>query len=256
MKQAVIFFWVIGSLWAPGEALAQSTPIPLATGEWAPYTSKDMEGFGAFTEIVSAAFHEAGMEPRYQFYPWKRAEEYTREGTVFAAFPYKITDERLLIYDFSEAVMLSTGRFFYLKSRFPQRLDYQEFADLAALRIGGVLGYWYETPFKEAKLMVEYVPTDEQNFMKLYAGRLDLVACDELVGWGLINKLYTREVSQFATIDKPMNEDALALMVSRTYPNAAAITSAFNAALKRLEAQRKVKEILSRHGLQDYRTSE
>ncbi|MDZ7830302.1 MAG: transporter substrate-binding domain-containing protein [Desulfobacterales bacterium] len=256
MKQAVILFWIIGFLGLNGDAFAQLPPIPLATGEWAPYASQGMEGYGVFSEIVSAAFHEAGIEPRYQFYPWKRAGEYARDGRVFAAFPYKITDERELIYDFSEPVMMSTGRFFYLKSRFPQGIEFQELADLTGFRIGGVLGYWYETEFEKAGLTVEYVSTDSQNFKKLFADRIDLVACDELVGWELINRLYPQKASQFATIEKPMNEDALRLMISRTYPDAAEITSRFNAALKRLVAQGNVKEILAGQGLQDYHPPE
>jgi polar amino acid transport system substrate-binding protein len=239
-------------------ALPTVTPVPaatapiqilLATGEWKPYTSEKMEGLGAFTEIVSAAFEEMGQKPRYVFYPWKRAESETKDGKVFATFPYIMTDERKKDFDFSDPVMISTGKFFYLPERHKSEIVYNQLEDLQAYRVGGTLGYWYETPFKQAGLQVDYTSSDEQNIQKLYLDRVDLIASEELVGWAIIRALYPQEVNRFATVKKPLNEDPLRLMISKQYPGAAELTQRFNAALKAIYAKGIAQKILEKYGL-------
>jgi ABC-type amino acid transport substrate-binding protein len=69
----------------------------------------------------------------------------------------------------------------------------------------------------------------------LHFNRIDLAATDELVGWALINKLYPQDIAQFAVVDKPFATQYLHLMVSRNYPNAAALTEKFNATFKSLQ---------------------
>lgn len=223
--------------------------IPLATGEWAPYTSETLAGYGAFTEIVSATFQAMGVQPKFVFYPWKRAEAEVQAGRVFAAFPYIETEARKLEYDFSDPVFISRGKFFYLPERQPAALAYEQLEDLQAYRIGGVLGYWYEAPFKQAGLQVDYTGTDEQAIEKLYLGRVDLVASEELVGWALIQKLYPQEAARFATLEQPLNEDPLRLLISRQYPGAAALTQRFNVALQTIRDEGQVQQILQKYGL-------
>jgi polar amino acid transport system substrate-binding protein len=232
----------------PAAATADQTVI-LATGDWAPYTSETMENYGAFTEIVSAVFKEMGVPVKYVFYPWKRAEDEVKAGNVFAAFPYIETEDRLKEYDFSDPVFVSTGKFFYMPKKQKSEIAYDNLEDLQSYHVGGVLGYWYETPFKEAGLQTEYVSSDEMNIQKLYLGRVDLAASEELVGWALIKKLYPQEMDQFATVAKPLNEDPLRLLVSRKYPAAAELVKKFNAALKIINDNGIMQQILTKYGL-------
>ncbi len=66
---------------------AEEGELPLATGEWPPYTSEHLEGDGFFTELITASVHEMGMTPKYSFYPWARGEMKTLDGEVFGTFP-------------------------------------------------------------------------------------------------------------------------------------------------------------------------
>lgn len=226
---------------------AEPALLPLATGDWAPYTTPDLPGQGIFTEVVSAVLTQAGFAPSYYFLPWKRGEQEVKRGEMFAVFPYIKIEEREKDFYFSDPIMPTTGRFFYLKSRFPKSIDYQDLSDLRPYRIGGVLGYWYTTPFAAAHLNVEYVPSDHQSVQKLYLKRIDLAACEELVCWALIDKLYPRHRTDFAVLDKPMNQGSLRLMVSKTYPHAQEILQKFNQALAQLRGNGTIDAILRRH---------
>lgn len=247
----VLIFLVWGLLCHQNIAFAETSKIALATGEWEPYTSEKALAYGAFTEIVSAVFKEIGMEPEYTFYPWKRAELTAEQGEVFAIFPYILTEARLKTFDFSDKVMPSSFVLFYMKKRHPQGVNYAKLEDLAPYLISGVHGYWYETPFKEAHLNVEYVAKDEQGISKLYLNHVELAAAGDLVGWSLIKRLYPKEVSQFAVAAKPLQQDDLRLMISRKYPNAAELTKKFNAGLAVIRKKGVIGQILARHGLKE-----
>ncbi len=142
--------------------------LPLATGEWPPYTSEHLEGYGFFTELMTAIVHEMGMTPKYVFYPWKRCEQTTLAGEVFGAFPYAVTETRQQDFDFSDLIMKNNVLFFYHKKHLTQKPEVTTLKDLEPYLIGGALGYNYVPAFTEAGLRVDYVDTDEQNVKKLY----------------------------------------------------------------------------------------
>lgn len=244
-----IILLLIGILFlGSNKAFAQPQEITLATGEWPPYTSESLEGYGVFTEIVSAVFKEMGLKPVYKFLPWKRAEKMVETGEVFAAFPYVVTDKRQESYEFSKRVALSTGRFFYCTKRFPQEVPYGSLSDLKPYKVGGVRGYWYESLFNKALLETDFVDSEKQIIKMLYMQRVDLVALDELVGWHLIRQLYSQDVQLFKTLDKPLNQSGLHLLVSRTYQDAPALTKQFDAALELIRQKGIYHNILRRYG--------
>ncbi|WP_104399872.1 hypothetical protein [Vibrio penaeicida] len=119
MKLLLIMSLLLWGISASPSLAKERERLPLATGEWSPYTSAELEGYGIVTEITTAVVIEMGMTPDYKFVPWKRAEHMTQYGKVFAAFPYAITSERKSKFSFTDRVLINpNGRFFYRKSRF------------------------------------------------------------------------------------------------------------------------------------------
>ncbi|MBF0378216.1 MAG: transporter substrate-binding domain-containing protein [Desulfamplus sp.] len=225
--------------------------IVLVTGEWAPYTSEKMKGQGFFTEVVSAVFKEAGLEVEYKFYPWLRCEDMIQKGKAYAAFPYMINDERKKIYDFSEPLAKSTGRLFYLKSNVKSEVVWEKYEDLKKYKVGGTAGYWYEKPFADAGVKLDLAVSDELGMKKLHGGRFDLLATDELVGWDLVNTFFSTDKHNFAVVKKPLNNDNLRLMVSRTYPDSQAITKKVNEALQRIKDKGIYSKILKKYNISE-----
>lgn len=230
-------------------ASSQEASLPLATGEWKPYINGSHDDPGIFIEILDEVFKKMNVKPVYELYPWKRAEYTAQKGIAFAAFPYIKTEERVKIFDFSDPVIFSTGKFFYKKSRFPEGLTFNRFEDLRPYYISGVRGYWYEKDFQAAGLKTEYVQTDEIGFRKLDAERVDLVPTDELVGWMMIRKLFGERASSFAVTEQDLNKDGMCLMVSRTYPDSKKILRLFNEKLEELKSEPKYDQILSKYGI-------
>ena len=232
-------------------AAAQTRTIVVGTGEWAPYTSEKLDNYGFFSEIVSAAAKEAGLNLEIKFFPWKRGENMAENGQIFAVFPYIRTADREKVFLFSDPVAPSKGKFFYLKSRLKGDLSWTKPADLKPYTIGGVVGYWYEKEFKAVGLDLDMVFDEETNFTKLKAGRIDLAASEELVGWQLITKLFPNDKNLFTVSKQSVNVSDMMLMVSRTYPDASTILILFNDGLKKLKANGKYAAILKKYHLGD-----
>jgi polar amino acid transport system substrate-binding protein len=246
-KQSIIFgfFFFLTSL-----SLGFSEEVILTTGEWAPYTTKKLEGKGYCSEIISNAFKNAGMDVTFKFFPWKRAEKSVSAGKSFGCFPYLVSVERQKEFDFSDDIAFSRGVFFFRKDKLTNKPTWQDISDLKHLRIGGVLGYWYEKEklFEKSGIKVDYVAKDALNVKKLDKGRVDLIILDEVQGWDII-KLTSNNAKHFDTLDKPLNESKLHVMVSRKYPNSKEILAKFNTGLRKFKQQPEYIAILKRFGL-------
>lgn len=223
--------------------------ILLVTGEWFPYTSEKIVGSGYFSEIVTAVFNDMGFEVEYKFFPWKRCEELVKSGEAFATFPYIITDERQKIFTFSDPVANSTGRLFYLKKNFKSEPIWTDYKSLKKYSIGGTFGYWYEAEFKKTGLKVDYSPNDEVAIKKLYSGRVNMLAIDELVGWELIKKLYPKEIDKFDVMDNPLNISELHLMISSSYANSSNLKDRFNISLSKIKKTPIYDKILKKYNI-------
>ncbi len=225
--------------------------IPISTGDWEPYVSSRREGNGLVAEIVTAAFREVGDTVRFEFVPWSRAENNVKAGKTYAAFPYVKNAEREAIYDFSHRVFYSTGRLFYYKPVMKQEVKFSKPEDLVNHKVGGVRGYWYVDPWTKAGVKLDLSNSDEQNFRKLQAGRVDLIVAEELVGRGLIQELFPDKTDQFQTLPTPTDQSELFLLVSRSYPNAVEITKRFNDGLDRIKKKGVYKKILAKYGIKE-----
>jgi len=237
----------------PGAArAAQAAPsVLLATGEFSPYVVSSQPGGGPVSEIVQAAFQEAGLQAELLYVPWPRAEAMLRAGRVFATYPYRKTPERAAAFDFSAPLFVQSGRFFYLKSRFPQPPAFHRLADLKGLAIGGVLGYWYAPLFAREGLRVDFASSDEAAMQKLKLGRVELVPQDETRGWWLIGQLFPGQNAQFATLSTPLDQGSSHLMVSRSYPDAARLLARFNQGLAKIRASGRLQSIWAKYRLHE-----
>jgi len=209
-------------------------PLVMATGEWRPYTSSTMEGYGEFTRRVSAVVEEMGRKAEYRFYPWARCYDAVVKGRVWAAFPYARSEERAREVWYSKPLSLSRTLFFYYDPPGdPKRFEVEALSDLKRYRVGGVTGYFYEEMFREAGLDIDYANKEVQGMEKLRRGRIDLMPVNEHVGRELVREHFPEDADRFKTLDHVLSVNDLSLIVSRSYPGSKQLLRAFDAALER-----------------------
>ena len=228
-------------------ANVQAESLKLVTGEWSPYTSESLQGYGFITEIITGTFQEMGLAPEYEFHKWKRCYSLVIRGDVWAAFPYSFTEERAKEVLFSDTIGKSLTRFFYYKKA--KEYKYETLEDLKAYEIGGVKGYFYEDAFQQAGLNVSYTSDELSSLKRLAAGRVELIPLNELVGWDLIKKNFPDQAADFGVLEKPYDTSELRLIVSKAYPGSEELLNRFNTSLKKMKNTDNYRNILKKYGL-------
>ncbi len=247
MRRVLLLAFIVFTLPFPA-ALRAEGPVRLVSGEWPPYVSASLPGFGPAAEIVREAFAATGHEVVIEFMPWKRCELMLDKGQAFAAFPYTGNDERRAVYDFSLPLFEGRDTFFYLRERLPG-FAYDTLESLRPYLVGGAIGYHYEPAFTAAGLRVDYSSDIRYAFRKLLAGRVDVVIEEENVGRCILREMYPAELTRVATSATPFTTGTDHLMISRGYPGAARLSADFDAGLERLRNSGRLSAIMAAHGL-------
>lgn len=195
--------------------------------------------------LVEEVFAQNGISVEYRYYPWMRSHENVKYNNADGTFPWIRSEDREDYFLYSEEpVIVEKTVFFHLES-----LDFHwdDFSDLRGYKIGGTIGYAYVVPLVEYGLDVEYVQTEELNFRKILAGRINLYPASEKVGYYIINFLFDREsAARFTRDSKPLSTEPYFFLVSRKNPDGPEIIRKFDEGLRALKANGRYDEILSR----------
>ncbi|SLM30232.1 putative ABC-type amino acid transport/signal transduction systems, periplasmic component/domain [Desulfamplus magnetovallimortis] len=228
----------------------EAETLTVATGEWAPYTSEAVEGYGFCSEITTAVVKEMGMDVTYEFYPWKRCEHYITKGKAWAALPYYKNPDREEKYVFSDSIAPSRSVFFYYKDKL-NGVDWKTIDDLKSYKFGGVLGYGNHETLQKNGFNVDFAADEIMNLKKLRAGRIDIFPMDELVARSLIKNNLPEEIGNFNTLSKPEAEYPLYLIVDKQNKKSVELVEQFNSALKRIKEKGIYSKILQKYNLNE-----
>jgi len=246
LKKLFILFFVCITL-CPHTLFAEETLV-LATGEWPPYTSESMENKGFITEIVTQVLQQMNYQAKIKFYPWRRCYEYVLRNKAWAAFPYSFTEERAKEVLFSDDVAFSTTKFFYYsKSAQKPSFTYEKIEDLRQYKLGGVIGYYYEEQFNNAKLNVDYVSKESIALEKLFFGRIQLLPLNVMVGWELIKKTFPDQLKNFGMLDKPLDKKSLKLIVNKDNKGFIKLLNLFNRTLDQFKKSDEYQLIIQKY---------
>lgn len=170
---------LIGVLWTLA-TLAQAAP-ELHFGEegnWPPFTvSKEGETReGLSYALISEIGRRAGFGVKLTLFPQKRLEFELGQGTLDGVTVISRNPEREVFLEYGEPLFQKIG---YVYFRAGGVREWRDFSDFKGMTIGVTRGHNLGEPFAQAVakdgLVVEEGGSDEQNFMKLIAGRVDVV---------------------------------------------------------------------------------
>ncbi len=220
---------------------ALTETITLVTGEWAPYTSsKAGEGKVAETVVIEA-FKQEGIDVKLEHYPWKRSYTMVVQGEAEGTFPWYSNEEhRAETIESKEVLIKAEEVFFYQKSH---PFDWSTFEDLKKYSIGGTIGYSHVALLKSHGINVDAVATDELNFKKLEAGRIDLFPASKLVGLTLVKSMFGDKASEITYHPKPLSEGEAFILFSKKTGNGQRLSDTFDKGLKKLKESGRYKQI-------------
>jgi len=232
-----LFFFLLSTLNA-------NDTVRISNGEWPPFFSKDLKKHGVTSHIVQEAFALENIQVKYEWYPWKRALHLARVGELNASIGWSKTKKREKDFLFSDIIINGNAVFFYLKS---QTFDWSEFDDLKDIRIGSILDYQYGTKMQEIKNLegtdVFEVVDEKKLFEMLLKGRFHVVIMNLDVGYGILNKYFSKkEVSSITYHKKAFHNEKLRLLFSNEIENNTYYLKKFNKGLQRLKDNGKFEE--------------
>ncbi len=222
--------------------------LPLVTAEWPPYSSSEMEGKGYVVEFIREVVREMGMEADIRFYPWARTQKAIENADAFGGFPFGITPERGMKFNFSQ-IFLKTGTlFFYDKTILKDLKGSETVDDLKHFRVGVIRETKTLKKLQHAgfRKIIE-VDSVDQIVQMLIEDRIELAALVEHSGWHNINKRDTGNVDRFGAI--PFYKMEAALMISKKYPASDQLRERFNNALNVVESRGTIEKLLKKYGL-------
>ncbi|WDP92516.1 MAG: transporter substrate-binding domain-containing protein [Desulfobacter sp.] len=219
---------------------AGETVVTLASGEWAPYLSRNLVHRGFASHVVERAFEIAGIKVDYQWYDnfWKRAYKDAKDGKVDGSLVWSRTPEREKEMYYSDPVFNGKADvFFYLKD---SGFDWRTYVDLNGKVLGGTIGYNYGEAFNQA---VEYgdfrvirIKNDYLNFKALLLGRIDAFIAGKTAGYKVLKENFSAdEVSRITHHKKPVRIATYHLILSRKVPENRAVMEKFNAGITALK---------------------
>lgn len=140
---------------------------------------------GIYPALIHAAFKAMRVPVNLEARPWKRALAMLDKGEAGLVGLYK-NAEREARYDFSEPVYVERLLVYTARGK---AFDYLDVTSLKGLRVGLRRGWNYGQNLERTTIeLLEEVDTDEQNFKKLKAGRLDALICTQGAGAKLAAK--------------------------------------------------------------------
>jgi polar amino acid transport system substrate-binding protein len=227
-------------------SFAQNT-LTIGTNDLPPYIIANSKS-GLLIELISEVGKEMNMKFNIVFLPWKRCETKLLEGEIWGIMPYVKTTKRALSYEFSDPLIMKRTLFFYYSKDPKIKIAYEQYSDLKKYHIGGINGYFYEKWFYDAGLNVEYTNSEENNLRKLYDGRIDLTPVGDITGWYIIRNTFPKEDQKnFHTIEKPLDEGNIYIMIRKNDIKSLKELKIFNTALKHVKEQSIYSMIISEY---------
>ena len=236
----VAFLVVIGLFGSSLNVYSASTEktVTIATLEYPPWTGEKLKHDGFVNHVITESFQLMGYTAAYTYLPWKRGLAETRDGKYSALSYVYLSKERGKEFYLSDPISEEKIVLFHLKSN-PIR-DWTTLDDLKNYKFGATRGYTYTKEFWEAaeskRLEVDETDSDEQNFKKLLAGRIDIFPSGLVNGYSILKKEFDAGTSDLITFHpKPLSQTTGHLAFSRSRKDSENLLRVFNQGLAELK---------------------
>ncbi len=231
---------------------ATAQPILFVTGEWEPFSGAALPNHGIAAEVVAAACKAAGIENKFEFYPWPRAENLVLDGKAFGAFPYAKNDERIAKFEYSDPLFRTHSVFaFSTRNKALVGKKFRGWEDVKPYKIAYLAGSWLEKDMKAAGIDVSLVSDIDSAVKMLKVGRVDLLVDDSAVLTSAIKRQFPGDEDEFTLVPSELfgSGGEVYLLVSRSYPNSRVLLDKFNKGLATIAKNGVLDGIAKKYGL-------
>lgn len=209
--------------------------VHLAIGEWPPFTSEHDHSSKLLERVVQEAFKLEGLQVQFSYFPWKRSYTMAEEGLADGTFPWNKVLDRERSFHFHRTPLLTDENVFF----HPRSLafDWNSLDDLKKYRVGATLGYRNERIYKDKGIAFDLAPSEELNFKKMAAGRIDVYETSKVVGYSTIARTLTTDEAKLITHHpRPLERSNYYVLFSRKTAHGQRFSEKFESGLQRLKS--------------------
>jgi polar amino acid transport system substrate-binding protein len=242
-------FLLLALLIFPVWSSAAGKDVKLATTNWPPYYTSEIEKGGFVTEITRKAFEKMGYTYKVNFIPWKRALLEAKNGKNYQGIlGIYYTDERSKQYTYSKSLYAVENGFFI---RNDQNISYKQLNELKEYKIGILRGSSMGKKFEEARplLKIKEFNNIDQGIKLLLIKRIDLMVDAKAVTMYLLNTKFQDSKNNIKYISPPISSEKLYVGFSKKID--AQIITDFNKGIDMIHADGTYEQILQSFGMMD-----
>lgn len=229
-------------------AFGQDKTITICSYEWPPHHGTALKDGGYTADIIRAIFKPQGYKVTKWFLPWKRAQQYAKEGKKCDAITeIYFNKERLNHYWFGAPYSVHEVYLIGLKSHAIQ--DYSSLRDLKEYRIGHNRGGSLSKEFDAANYLHKQESNGYANGINMLLNkRIDFFVSARSVAFYEAGKLDGRDKIQ--TVGKPLQRQYVHMAFSKKNPENLLRMQHYNEGLFLLQKSGVYNKIMKKHGLQ------
>lgn len=219
--------------------------VVFAAGEWAPFISEDLPGYGPVAQVTTEACKLAGIKAEFEFLPWARSIGLVEQGKRVATLPWSKREDRVQKFHFSDApLFVSKERVFFLKEKFPQGIEAATLADLKDYDVVGIKSYWYEEEAKKLGMDIHLVGSADLAWKLIASGRKDAYPENDLVARVDMKKYIPNQMDKIGHSETTLSQADMFILFSKTHPDGERIKAKLDKALEELRASGRLDEIM------------
>jgi len=218
--------------------------VKFAIGEYPPYTSSRHSNARILEVLVRAAFKLQDIDVEYGYYPWKRSYALAKNGDADGTFPWLKSPARLQdFYIGDQEIYQDQGVYWHLRST---PFDWNTSEDLRKYKFGVTVGYTRTQEFyKKLGIKAETEVTEESNFKKLLAGRIDVYRTSRVVGTYLVDSLFSAKArNRFVFHPKVSDDSTFFILFSKNTDRGERLEREFAIGLEKLKASGRYQKII------------
>jgi polar amino acid transport system substrate-binding protein len=216
--------------------------LKIATTDYAPYTSSEMQHNGYINHIIQDAFLEVGVEVEFVTLSWDEALEASLSGEYDAVSYGNFVRSREDEFFHSKPITAENLVFYVNESSGPK--TWRELSDFASFTMGVTKGYLYNdelSRYIKNQDNVETKDNDMANLQGLIEGDIDIFPIDELTGWYLLQREFSaQERESVMPIQPYLSTVTTHLLIPKDKSNSQLVLELFNRGLEELTLEGKL----------------
>ncbi|MDN3611568.1 transporter substrate-binding domain-containing protein [Vibrio ostreicida] len=234
----------------PCHSFAQEPINIVVGGDYPPYHSESLPGYGLNTQIVTAAFKAKNVDVSYRHLDsWQQAFDDAKQGNADATALWEFNPAYLRDFYVSDTVYKINAHFYHKKTL---KFNWDNVADLQGLTISALFGGFYGDDFEEAErkgeITVIRTHDEKENVMKLLDDQVDIAPLYiAYVNYVLKSEGLESELGNLTYHPKPLFINSLHLLLPRARDDSLETMETFNQGLKLIKADGTLQAILNAH---------